>query len=193
MPREDAYTCLQNSYISLDVEVVKNDDTRYVDEDQMALVNFGPVASFSEAKLTTSSGKNLGKVDKLHTISILHKLFTSKQQTSELLFGFEESVAIRRLELTNSKTEKGTFFVKNRPTDLFGFSDQEKRNILLGQYFTLERNKNNDPNKSDNGVDAAKLLIQNIRWFIPHSTPSLKTNNLLWMSYIKKIQLICIT
>ena len=92
MPREDAYICLQNSYISLDVEVVKNDDTRYVDKDQMALVNFGPVALFSEAKLTNGSGKNLGKNDKFNTISIMHKLFTSKQQTSELMFGFEESV-----------------------------------------------------------------------------------------------------
>ena len=71
----------------------------------------------------------MGKVDELHSISIMHKLFTSKKQTSELMFGFEESVAIRRLELTNSKTEKGTFFVKSRLTDLLGFPDQEKRNI----------------------------------------------------------------
>ena len=56
-PREDAYICLQNSYISLEFEVLKNDDTRYADGDQISLVNFRPVALFSEAKLTTSSGK----------------------------------------------------------------------------------------------------------------------------------------
>ena len=33
-PREDAYTCLQNSYISLEFEVLKNDNTRYADGDQ---------------------------------------------------------------------------------------------------------------------------------------------------------------
>ena len=52
--REDAYICLQNSYISLEFEVLKNDDTRYADGDQISLVNFGPVALFSEVKLTTS-------------------------------------------------------------------------------------------------------------------------------------------
>ena len=58
-PRQDAYICLQNSSISLEFEVLKNDDTRYADGDQISLVNFGPVALFSEAKLTTSSGKHL--------------------------------------------------------------------------------------------------------------------------------------
>ena len=53
-PREDAYICLQNSYILLEFEVLKNDDTRYADGDQISLVNFGPVALFSEVKLTTS-------------------------------------------------------------------------------------------------------------------------------------------
>ena len=91
LPREDASICLQNSYISLDFEVVKNDDTRYVDNGQIALVNFGPVA-FSGTKLTTSSGKHLEKVDILHIIGIMHKLLTSQQQTSKVMYGFEYSV-----------------------------------------------------------------------------------------------------
>ena len=44
LPREDAYICLRNSYISIDFELVKNNDTRYADNDQVALVNFAPVA-----------------------------------------------------------------------------------------------------------------------------------------------------
>lgn len=63
LPREDAYICLQNSYITVDFEVLKHaDDTRYVNNDAIGLVNFGPVALFSEAKLTTSSGKHLEKM-----------------------------------------------------------------------------------------------------------------------------------
>ena len=89
MPREDAYICLQTSYISVDFEVVKIDDTRYVDNDQIALVNFGPVALFSEAKLTNSSWKHLKKVDNLHIISIMHKLLHSQQQPSELMYGLK--------------------------------------------------------------------------------------------------------
>ena len=81
-PREDAYTCLQNSFISLEFEVLKNDNTRYADGDEISLVNFGPVASLSEAKLVTSSGKHLEKVDNLHPICLMHKLLTSTKQVN---------------------------------------------------------------------------------------------------------------
>ena len=112
LPREDAYICLQNSFISLEFGVLKNNNTRFVDDDEISLVNFGPVALFSEAKLTTSSGKHLEKVDNLHPISLMIKHLTSGSQISQLLYGFEESTTIRRQELTNNKTEKGTFFVR---------------------------------------------------------------------------------
>ena len=71
LPREDAYICLQHSFISVEFEVPKNDDTRFNDGNEISLVNFGPVALFSEAKLTTSSGKQLEKVDNLHPISLM--------------------------------------------------------------------------------------------------------------------------
>ena len=89
LPREDAYICFQNSYNSLEFEVLKNDNTRYTNGDESSLVNFRPVALFSEAKLTTSSGKHLEKIDSLHHISLMIKLLTSTQQTSQLMYGFE--------------------------------------------------------------------------------------------------------
>ena len=185
-PREDAYICLQNSYISLEFEVLKNDDTRYADGDQISLVNFGPVALFSEAKLTTSSGKHLEKVDNLHPISLMYKLLTSNQQTSQLMYGFEESQATRRQELTNNKTEKGTFFVRIRLSDIFGFADQEKITYGLGYTLTLNRNNNNDPIIRDNGVDAAKINIKDISWYIPHYVTSLENQQLVMDQILDK-------
>ena len=67
-PREDAHFCLQKSYISVDSEVLKNNDTRYAGGDEKALVNFRPFALFIEAKVTTSLGKHSEKVDNLHII-----------------------------------------------------------------------------------------------------------------------------
>ena len=185
-PREDAYICLQNSYISLEFEVLENDDTRYADGDQISLVNFGPVALFSEAKLVTSSGKHLEKVDNLHPISLMYKLLTSNQQTSQLMYGFEESQATRRQELTTNKTEKGTFFVRIKLTDIFGFADQEKITYGLGYTLTLKRNNNNDPIIRDNGVDAAKINIKDISWHIPHYTPSMENQQLVMDQILDK-------
>ena len=109
LPREDAYICLQNSYISLEFEVLKKDDTRFNDGNQISLVNFGPVALFSEANLTTSAGKHLEKVDNLNPICLMYKFLTSQQQTSQMMYGFEESVTIRRQELTNKRQRKEPF------------------------------------------------------------------------------------
>ena len=144
------------------------------DGDQMSLINFRPVAFFGEAKLTTSSGKHLEKNDKLHTVSLLNKRLTSGQQTSELMYGFDESQATGRLELTNQKTEKRTVIVNIKLTDLFGFADQEKVTYGLGYTLTLNQTNNNDPIIRTAGVDAAKVFIKGIGWYIPHFTPSLE-------------------
>ena len=82
LPRENAYIFLQTSYISLEFEVLKNDKTRYVNGEK-SLVNLGPVALFSEAKLVISLGKHLEKVDNLHPTCLMYKLLTSTQSTSK--------------------------------------------------------------------------------------------------------------
>ena len=137
LPREDAYICLQHSFISEEFEVLKNDETRFDDGDEISLVYFAPDAFFSEAKLTTSSGKHLQKADNLHPICLMYKLLTSSQHTSQLMYGFEESTTIRRQELTNNRTEKGTFIVRIKLKDLFGFADQEKIPYGFGYTLTL--------------------------------------------------------
>ena len=186
LPREDAYICLQNSFISLEFEVLKNNDSRFADGDEISLVNFGPISLFSEAKLTTSSGKHLEKVDNLHAVSLIHKLLTSTKSTSQLMYGFEEDTTIRRQELTNNKNEKGTFFVRIKLKDLFGFADQEKITYGLGYTLTLKRNTNNDAILRGAGVDAAKVVIKDIGWYIPHYVPSLENQQLVMDQILDK-------
>ena len=185
-PREDAYICLQNSFISLEFEVLKNNNTRYADGDEIGLVNFGPISLFSEAKLTISSGKHLEKVDNLHLISLMYKLLTSTKSTSQLMYGFEENLSVRRQELTNNKNEKGTFFVRIKLKDLFGFADQEKITYGLGYTLTLKRNNNNDAILRSVGVDAAKVVIKDIGWYIPHYVPSLENQQFVMDQILNK-------
>ena len=186
LPREDAYICLQNSYISLEFEVLKNDNTRYNNGDEISLVHFGTIALFSEAKLTTSSGKHLEKVDNLHPISLMIILLTSTYQTSQLLYGFEESTTIRRQELTNNKTEKRTFFVRIKLKDFFGFADQEKITDGLGYTLTSKRNTNNDVVFRTNGVDAAKVVVKDISWYISHYVPNSENQQLVMDQILNK-------
>ena len=186
LPREDAYICLQHSFISVEFEVLKNDNTRYADGDEISLVNFGPVALFSEAKLTTSSGKHLEKVDNLHPICLMYKCLTSSQQTSQLMYGFEESTTIRRQELTTNKTEKGTFFMRIKLKDLFGFADQEKITNGLGYTLTLKRNSSNDVVIRSAATTIAKVVVKELSWYIPHYVPSLEIQQLVLNQILDK-------
>ena len=95
------------------------------------------------------------------------------------MYGFEESTSIRRQELTNNKTEKGTFFVRIEMRDLFGFADQEKIPYGLGYTLTLKRNTNNDMILRGTGVDAAKVVVKDISWYIPHYVPNLENQQLV--------------
>ena len=52
------------------------------------LINMEPVASFSEARLTTSSGKHLGKVNDWHTTISKNEPPTSFSNQTELMYGF---------------------------------------------------------------------------------------------------------
>ena len=116
----------------------------------------------------------------------MYKLLTSTQQTSQLMYGFEESTAIRRQELTNNKTEKGTFFARIKLKDLFGFADQEKISYGLGYTLTLKRNTNIDAILRGNAVDAAKVVVKDISWYVPHYVPILENQQLVFNQIINK-------
>ena len=57
IPREDSVISLLKSYIELNFDVLQaKTSNRYTDANEIRLVNLGPIASFSNYKLTTLSG-----------------------------------------------------------------------------------------------------------------------------------------
>ena len=70
--------------------------------------------------------------------------------------------------------------------DLFGFADQEKITYGLGYTLTLKRNNNNDAIIRGNGVDAAKVVVKDISWYIPHYIPSIENQQLLMDQLLNK-------
>ena len=123
-----------NSYLDLNFEVIiKADDSRYGNGNDIKLVNLGPIALFNNFKLTTSSGKHLEDISHAHIGSLMYKLITSSKNSDNLSIGFDRSSARRRAEMTNKKIVKGKHHLRIMLEDVFGFGEhQEKATYGLG-------------------------------------------------------------
>ena len=71
IPREDSHISLYESYLQIEVDVLKNDNSRFVDDNRISLINMGVLALFSEARLSTSSDKTLENINHLHIGSLM--------------------------------------------------------------------------------------------------------------------------
>ena len=123
IPREDSVISLLNSYLDLIFDVLQAaTDNRYVDANDIRLVNLGPKALFSNYKLTTSSSKHLEKISHAHIVPLMYKLLTSSKDSDDLSIGFDRSRDKRKRELTNNKNIKGKNHIRLCLKDFFGFA-----------------------------------------------------------------------
>ena len=175
IPREDSVISLLNSYLDLNFEVIKiADDSRYGNGNDIRLVNLGPIALFSNSKLTTSSGKHLEDISHAHLVSLMYKLITSSKNSDDLSIGFDRSMARRRDEMTNNKRVKGKYHIRIMLKDVFGFAEgQEKATYGLGYKLTLTRSKDEAVIDKVAGIAEARIKIDPIHWYVPHYTPSI--------------------
>ena len=144
-------------------------NNRYVDGNVIPLVNLGPIALFSNYKLTTSSGKQLEDIVHAHIVSLVYKLLTSSRDSDDLSFGFDRDRRGRQRELTDNKNVKGKYYVRIYLKDVFDFAEQqEEGNFGLDYKLTLTRNTDNAVLNKGNAIDNAKIEINTIEWFVPH-------------------------
>ena len=147
----------------------------------------GPVALFSNYKLTTSSEKHLENIDHAHIVSLMYKLVSSCKGSDDLSFGFDRDRNRRQRELSNNKTQKGKFHVRIYLKDVFGFAEyQEKGTYGLGYKLTLTRNIDNAVLNKANGINQAKIKINAIEWYIPHYTASMQQQSILSKQILNK-------
>ena len=188
IPREDSVIYLLNSHLDLNFEVVKkDDDSRYGNGNDIRLVNLGPIALFSNFKLTTSSGKHLEDISHAHLVSLMYKLITSSKGSDDLSIGFDRSRARRKDEITTSKNINGKYPVKIMLKDVFGFiAGQEKATYGLNYKLTLTRNKDDAVIDKAVGIADARIKIDHIHWYIPHYTPSIQQQSTLSKQVLSK-------
>ena len=176
-----------NSYIGLNFDVLKAaTSNRYADTDDIRFVNLGPIALFSNYKLTTSSGKHLEEISHAHIVSLMYKLLTSSRDSDDLSIGFDRNRGRRKNELSNNKNIKGKYHIRIYLKVIFGFAEyQEKGTYGLGYKLTLTRNTDNAILNKDNAVGNGRVKINSLDWYVPHYSANLEEYTKL-MTQIKK-------
>ena len=80
---------------------------------------------------------------------------------------------VRKLYIIDNSNPKGSFSFKNPLKNIFGFcEDYDKVVYGLKHALTLTRNYDNDAIFRDARVDAGKIMLSKISWFMPHVTPT---------------------
>ena len=135
----------------------------------------GPIALFSNYKLTTSSGKHLEEISHAHIVSSIYKLLTSSKDGDDLSIGFDRNRERRKNELANNKTIKGKYHNGIYLKDIFGYAEhQEKGTYGLVYKLTLTRNTDNTVLNKDNVVVNGRVEINSLDWYVPHYSPNLE-------------------
>ena len=188
IPREDSVISLLNSYLELNFDVLHAvTNNRYVDGNDIRLVNLGPYALFSNYKLTTSSGKHLENIDHALIVCLMYKLINSSKGSDDLSIGFDRDRGRRQRELTNNKTQKGKYHVRIYQKDVFGFAEyQQKGTYGLGYKLSLTRNTDNAVLNRTNAINNGKIKINAIEWYVPHYTPSAEQQSILSKQILNK-------
>ena len=80
---------------------------------------------------------------------------------------------VRKLYVINNSDPKGTFSFRIPLKHIFGFcEDYDKVVYRLRHNLTLTRNDDEDAIFRAHGVDAGKISLRKISWFMPHVTPA---------------------
>ena len=91
IPREDSLNCFfLKSYLDLNFDVLHAaTNNRYLDNDDIWLINLAAIALFSSFKLTTISRKHLENIDHAHIVSLMYKLSTSSRDSDDSSICFD--------------------------------------------------------------------------------------------------------
>ena len=187
LPRGDSVNSLLGSRLRANFDVLHAaTNNRYVDGDDIRLVNEGPVALFSNYKLQSRSGKHIEEINHALIVCLMYLLITNARNTDDLSNGFDRNRGRRQRGLTKNKNIKGNYHVTIMLKDIFGFVEhQEKGTYGLGYKMTLTRRSDNAVLNKANATNNAKIKINSIDWYV-HYTPSLAQEKMLMGQIVNK-------
>ena len=90
IPKGDCVGSLKGNLLKSNFDVLHAaTNNRFIDGDDIRLVNEGPIALFSNYKLKSRSGKHIEEFNHAHIACLLYKLITSARNTDDLSIGFD--------------------------------------------------------------------------------------------------------
>ena len=189
---QDIYTHPAESFLIVEGKLVKNADGGVYDADTaVSLINNGIMYLFSDVRYHLASHEIEVLQNPGHATTMLGMLkfpddFSKSQGLNQCWIkdtgtgdtavdgdNRNEGFKLRRNYIINMPATRGHFCFKIPLKNFLGFCEDYKK-ILYGmqQRLTLTRTSDDNAIFRDNGVDAGKVDIQRIRWFMPHVIPS---------------------
>ena len=157
----------------------KKDNSRYATGNDIKLVDTGPIALFSNFKLTTSSAKQLEYIIHAHIEPFRYKLLTSSKDSDDLSFHFDLDRNRKQNQITKDKVIKRKYHVRIMLMDVSGFAqNQEKITFGMGYKKTLTRKKVDTALQKAVDIADARIESDHILWYIPHCISSTQQQGL---------------
>ena len=190
IPREDVYSDVRDSYIDLEVEIVKNaDNSRYADGNAIQPNNLFGISLFREMSLKSFGSKVLETIDNVYIASLMYKLLSDNEE--DMMINYRKDSGngraidtTKRDRLINDTPEKGTIFTRIYLKDIFGYvAHLDKINYGMGYTLILKRadvgNSIYNTIAGDAAASNAKITIKDFVWYVRHDTPSFNNISLV--------------
>ena len=189
---QDIFTHPSESYLIIEGRLVKENNNSYGNNDAITLTNNGIMHLFKRIRYDLSGQEmenivNVGQATKMLGLLRYPDDFSKSKGLNRLWYkdttsaavidtadaNFNAGFKIRQDYIIRSSDPKGSFSFKIPLKHIFGFCvDYDKIVYGLKHNLTLTKNDDKDAIFRAAGVDAGKIMLSKISWFMPHVTPA---------------------
>ena len=202
---QDIFTHPCESFLLIEVQLLKNDDTLYADANAVSLINNGMMYLFKNIKYQLSGHEiesilNPGQATTMLGLLKYPDDFSKSQGLNQLWYKDTAATAIldnsnigfmlRHTYIIRESDPKGTFSFRIPLKHSFDFCGDYTK-IIYGMKQTLTLTRDNDNNAIFRlaAVDAGKIRLDKIAWYMPHVLPADKDKIELYKIIEKKEKL----
>ena len=181
---QDIFTHPSESFLTIEGRLRKANNNDYGNDDLITLTNNAIMHLFRAIRYELS-GQEIEKINHPGQATTMLGLlkypddFSKSKELNQLWYKdtLTNAVAdyigfvVRRDYIIRNSNPKGSFSFRIPLKHIFGFCEDYDK-VVYGLKHTLTRNDNNDAIFRDAGVDAGKIELSKISWFMPHVTPA---------------------